>query len=120
MIPTSVEAFRAVVSRLARKSFSGMQWEIQEQNVFRLKARALLSPGLLIDIFYSARTMRIDFALIKGAERVFGIDNLNGWHRHPFGEVGQHQAIREPTLEKIFLEIKDVVVEKGLLSKRRG
>lgn len=120
MIPVSVEAFRAEVYRLVRRNFPGSEWEVQEQNPFRLKARTLLSPGLFIDIFYSARTRRIDFALIRGTERVFGIDNLNGWHRHPFGGVEQHQAIAEPTLEAIFSEIKDVVVEKGLLRERTG
>lgn len=114
MRPASVEAFRAEVHRLARRNFPDSEWEVGEQNPFRLKAHILLSPGLFIDIFYSARTRRIDFALIKGAERVFGIDNLNGWHRHPFGGVEQHQAIAEPGLAEIFSEIKGVIIEQRL------
>lgn len=117
MIPASVEAFRAEVDRLAHRDFPGSEWKVQEQNPLRLKAHLLLSPGLFIDIFYSARTRRISFALIKGAERVFGVDNLNGWHRHPFASVEQHQAIAEPDLAAIFSEIKGVIVEQRLLAE---
>ena len=60
---------------------------------------------------------RIDFALIKATERIFGIDNLNGWHRHPFGGVKQHEAIEEPTLEEVFSEIKSVTTEQGFSSE---
>lgn len=115
MIPSSVKAFHAEVQRLAHQHFPRSKWELQEFNTLRLKMRIILSPELFIDVFYSVRTQRIDFALIKETERIFGIDNLNGWHRHPFGEVEQHQAIREPSLEEILSEIKKVTVEQGLL-----
>ena len=117
MIPISVEAFREEIHRLARRNFPDSEWEVHEQNPFRLKARVLLSPGLFIEVFYSPRTRRISFALLKGRERIFGIDNLNGWHRHPFGEVERHQPIGEPSLQEIFMEIKDVVVSRELLQK---
>jgi hypothetical protein len=117
MIPASVEAFRTEAHRLARRGFPSSEWRVQEQNRFRLKAHILLSPELFIDIFYSPRTRRIGFALIKGAERVFGIDNLNGWHRHPFGKVEQHEAIEEPDLAGIFSELKEVVTEEHLLTE---
>lgn len=117
MIPISVEAFREEIQSLARRNFPDSEWEVHEQNPFRLKARVLLSPGLFIEVFYSPRTRRISFALLKGTKRIFGIDNLNGWHRHPFGEVERHQPIREPSLQEIFMEIKDIVVSQGLLQK---
>ncbi len=116
MIPVSVDAFRIEVHRVALRTFPDAQWELQEQNQFRLKARILLSPGLFIDVFYGARTRRIDFALIQGADRVFGMDNLNGWHRHPFGEAEQHMPIPTPTVEGIFSEILAVTMEQGLLN----
>lgn len=84
---------------------SRSEWELQEFNPLRLKMRIMLSPDLFIDVFYSVRTQRIDFALIKERERIFGIDNLGGWHRHPFGEVERHRPIREPTLQGIFSEM---------------
>ncbi|MCK4598787.1 ribbon-helix-helix domain-containing protein [Candidatus Bipolaricaulota bacterium] len=49
-----------------------------EFNPLRLKMRIVFVPELFIDVFYSARTQRIDFALIEETERIFGVDNLNG------------------------------------------
>jgi len=114
MIPISVEAFREEIHRLARLNFPESDWELHEQNPFRLKGRVWLSPGLFIEVFYSARTKRISFALLKGTKRIFGIDNLNGWHRHPFGEVERHQPIGEPSLQEIFMEIKNLIVSQEL------
>ena len=112
---SSVEAFQAKVQNLALQHFSTSKLEFQEANALRLRMRIILSSNLFIDVFYGVSKERIDFALIKETERIFGIDNLNGWHRHPFGAVEQHQAIKEPTLEKIFSEIKSVTAKQGLL-----
>ena len=114
---SSVDAFQAKVQALAEQHFPTSKPELQEASPLRLKMRILLSSDLFIDIFYGVSKKRIDFVLIKATERIFGIDNLNGWHRHPFGGVKQHEAIEEPTLEKIFSEIKSVTVEQSFLSK---
>jgi len=111
---SSVEAFQAKVENLAGQHFPTSKLELQEVNPLRLKMRIILSSNLFIDIFYSVSKERIDFALIKETERIFGIDNLNGWHRHPFGAVEQHQAVKRPTLEKIFSEIKNITAKQGL------
>ena len=115
MIPSSVWAFHAEVQRLARRHFPRSKWELQELNLLRLQLRIILSPEIFIEVFHSARTQRISFALIKKEERIFGIDNLHGWHRHPFGGVEQHQAIKEPALAEIFTETNRVIVEESLL-----
>ena len=111
----SVDAFQAKVQDLAGQHFPTSEPEVQEANRLRLKMRIVLSPDMFIDVFYGVSKKRIDFALIKAADRVFGIDNLRGWHRHPFGEVEQHEAIEEPTLEEIFLEIERVTKEEGFV-----
>lgn len=111
----SVETFRTKVRNLAQKYFPEGKLESQEENPFRLKMRIILSSKLFIDLFYSKRTERIDFALIEEENRIYGIDNLHGWHHHPFGKVQQHQPIDEPTLEKIFSDIKGIMVQRNLL-----
>ena len=111
----SVDAFQAKVQDLAAQRFPASEPEVQEANRLRLKMRIVLSSDMFIDVFYGASKKRIDFALIKATERIFGIDNLNGWHRHPFGGVKQHEAIEEPTLEEVFLEIKSVTAEQSFL-----
>lgn len=113
----SVDAFQAKVQDLAGQYFSTSKPELQEANPLRLEMRIVLSSDLFIDIFYGVSKKRIDFALIKATERIFGIDNLNGWHRHPFGGVKQHEAIEEPTLEEVFSEIKSVTTEQGFSSE---
>jgi hypothetical protein len=87
----------------------------------RLYKRPLLSETLNKDVHRGLpwpKDPRVDFALIKETERVFGIDNLNGRHRHPFGGVEQHQTIKEPALAEIFSEIKGVIIEQRLLTER--
>ena len=113
----SVDAFQAKVQDLAGQYFPTSKPELQEANPLRLEMRIVLSSDLFIDIFYGVSKKRIDFALIKATERIFGIDNLNGWHRHPFGGVKRHEAIEEPTLEEVFSEIKSVTAEQGFLSE---
>jgi len=83
----SVDAFQAKVQDLAGQYFPTSKPELQEANPLRLEMRIVLSSDLFIDIFYGVSKKRIDFAVIKATERIFGIDNLNGWHRHPFGGV---------------------------------
>ena len=114
----SVNAFQAKVQDLAAQHFPTSEPELQEANPFRLKMRIVLSSDLFIDIFYGKSKERIAFALIKETERVFGIDNLNGWHRHPSGGVKQHEIIEEPTLEEIFSEIKSVTAKQGFLLEK--
>jgi hypothetical protein len=111
----AVDAFQAKVQGLADYCFPASDPEVQETNRLRLKMRIVLSSNMFIDVFYSASKKRIDFALIKVGNRVFGIDNLSGWHRHPFGEVEQHEAMKDPTLEEIFSEIKSVTTEQGFV-----
>ena len=112
----SVNAFQAKIQDLAGQHFPTSEPELQEANPLQLKMRIVLSSDLFIDIFQSKE--RIAFALIKETERVFGIDNLNGWHRHPSGGVKQHEIIEEPTLEEIFSEIKSATAKHGFLSEK--
>ena len=112
---SSVAVFQEKVQDLAGQYFPTSKSELQEATPLRLKMRIMLPSNLFIDIFYGVSKKRIDFALIKATERIFGIDNLNGWHRHPFGGVKQHEAIEEPTLEEIFSETKTVTTERGSL-----
>lgn len=74
--------------------------EVTEQNSLRLKARVRISLAMFIDIFYAMRTGKISIALVLEGKRVFGIDNLGGWHVHPVGENQAHHRIEEPSLEE--------------------
>jgi len=105
----SVSEFCHQVQKLTEEHFPTAKLEIQEVNPFRLKMRVVLGSMLFIDIFYGARKERIDFALIKERKRIFGIDNLAGWHRHPVDKPGHHEPIKEISLQEIFSQLAKVV-----------
>ncbi len=54
------------------------------------KLRLAISDGTFIEAFHSQKTGRFSFALIKAGRRIYGADNKDGWHEHPFGEEEKH------------------------------
>lgn len=69
---------------------------------------------MFIDVFYSMRKKRVDFALIREEKRIFGIDNLQGWHRHPLKAPERHVKIREPSMRDIFSEFAQILKQLNL------
>jgi len=74
-----------------------------------LKARIGLGKAKYVDVFFREETQRIDYALIVADTRVFGLDNLKGWHCHPFGNPDQHILCAEPTPEEALKQIRQVL-----------
>jgi hypothetical protein len=56
---------------------------------------------------------RTDFALIKNGKRIFGCDNLGGWHIHPLRNPDEHESCKEPEIEDIFKKVKNIIDELG-------
>ena len=81
---------------------------VVELNSLRFKARIHHAP-LFLDVFYAANTGKISFAIIQNNQRIFGCDNLNGWHVHPFGNPERHVPISEPSLEYIIRACRDIL-----------
>lgn len=79
-----------------------------EKNLLRLKARVPIGLWVFVDIFYAARTKRVSFAVICRGERVFGIDNLGGWHVHPLEKNREHNWIEEPALDAVVRQCVEV------------
>lgn len=101
-----VEEFYGQLQSALQKHLSSFEVKVNEINPLRLKVRIILSQSTFIDVFYGSRKDRVDFALIHEGERVFGIDNLNYWHCHPFGKERNHFEIEPMSIEDIVLEIK--------------
>ena len=57
-----------------------------------------------IDVFFNSRNQRVDLSVIQGGQRIFGYDNLGGWHRHPRSAPEQHEACTQPSLETFLRE----------------
>ena len=62
-------------------------------------SRAHLKGSLASPI--SITRKRTSFAVVQERERLFGIDNLGGWHCHPLGKPEDHKPIDEPSIEEI-------------------
>ena len=97
----SIEEFKSQIAYALSNHIPHGQLEIDEMNPVRFKARYHVEASLFIDIFYAIRTGKISFAVIQKGERVFGVDNLGGWHCHPFGKPKDHKPIAKPLIEEI-------------------
>jgi hypothetical protein len=100
----SIHEFHEQVLSSAKKYRPQCEVEALERNQFRLKARIPVDLWIFVDIFYAARTKRVSFAVICRGARVFGIDNLGGWHVHPLERNKEHCWIDEPDLDTVVLQ----------------
>ena len=100
-----VQATQAAATRL----FLHARIDVSILRQTRVNIRIELNAERFIDIFFREETGRTDFALIVGGQRIFGLDNLGGWHRHSFDDPTQHIPCAEPTPEDALRQIKQVV-----------
>jgi hypothetical protein len=87
-------------------TFPDAVFTVVERQRYRLKIRIELDKDTLIDIFYNPKNDRTDFALIRDSQRIFGYDNLGGWHRHPRENPQDHEPCEEPAISKIFVDMR--------------
>ena len=102
----STKEFRDWIEKLSGTHFPDTEIQIREYSKFRIKLRLVLSLDLFVEVFYAPQTEKASFTLIKEKERIFGIDNLGGWHHHPLGKPTNHVDIAEPELHEIFESLK--------------
>lgn len=74
-----------------------------------LKVNIILKKGIFVAVRYNSRNGRKDFALIEDDKRIFGYDNLKDWHHHPFHDPENHIECEEPSIEKVFKEVKGAI-----------
>jgi len=94
----------------SQRFFPDTEIQIKIVRASRLNIRILLPMrDLYLDIFYNVDTERKDFALIWKNRRIFGFDNLGGWHFHPYESPEQHVPSPEPSVETVFLKISQIL-----------
>lgn len=74
-----------------------------------LYVRITINEDTFIDIYFNTETGRKDFSLIYKNERIYGFDNLGGWHYHPYETPTQHISCPEPKIEDVFKEMKSII-----------
>ncbi len=111
MEPVSVKKFIDQLKLAMARFTPHLTLKIIEENPHRLKGRIKLASGRNVDVFYGSKKGRIDFALIDGNQRIWGVDNLGGWHFHPIGNEKEHIKAKYTTVYQIVRELK-VIIEK--------
>lgn len=100
--------FEARVRQAVAVIFPQAPLSVIERRRHLLKIRIELGEKTFIDIFYNSKNDRTDFALIHGAQRTFGYDNLGGWHRHPAEDPTSHIPCDEPSVDQVLQEMKNL------------
>ena len=102
----TVAEFEFQLQTAAESVFHAFELRILEKNLFRLKARIVLSESVFIDIFFGHGRQRVDFALIREGKRVYGIDNLGDWHRHPLNSEKEHVSMSPLSVQDILADVQ--------------
>lgn len=104
-----IEDFLRELDLLVNELLPDSNTDIIYERVDKASIRITIKPLLFIDVYANTETDRYDFSLIKGNKRIFGYDNLGGWHCHPVNNPERHVECKEPTLKKVFEDIAKVV-----------
>ena len=106
-MPTTVAEFLLVIQSGATAFFPGGQLTWTAVRSTRVKARLDLAPDCFVDIFFREETQRTDYALIVAGQRVYGLDNLGGWHEHPLHDPASHVPCPAVTPAEAFQRLRD-------------
>lgn len=104
-----IDSFESRVKELALNLFKNATYECISKERFLLKSRVKIRKDLFVAIYYNPGNERQDFALIYRGRRIFGYDNLDFWHYHPFKSPKDHIPCARPKMNVIWQEIKRVV-----------
>ncbi len=104
-----ITTFSSLLCQAVQKVFPHATLNVSVIRSTRLKARIELSEERFVDVFFHEETQRTDYALIVARKRVFGLDNLRGWHRHSVENPSQHISCPEPTPQEAMKQIQEVL-----------
>ena len=104
-----IDIFERSLIDTALNVFEDAYYECIRKEIFFLKSRIKITNDLFIDIYYNPRNDRQNFALIRNGKRIFGYDNLDSWHYHPFESPEKHIKCSKPKLDKIWSEMKKYI-----------
>jgi hypothetical protein len=103
-LPDDPDAFESAFRAAVTAVLPSTTVQRVSRTIIAIKLRVDLDEHRFIDVFFNARNQRVDLAVIEHGERIFGYDNLGGWHRHPRDAPERHEACAEPSLETFIRE----------------
>ncbi|MFQ5632597.1 MAG: hypothetical protein ACE5I1_27835, partial [bacterium] len=76
--------------------------------------------SLFVQVYYSSRNERLNFALLGTSGRLYGRDREHGvWHRHPFEDPGRHESTPEGMSSKPIMqflsEVETIIIDNDLI-----
>ncbi|MFH1335290.1 MAG: hypothetical protein ABII96_02140 [Candidatus Zixiibacteriota bacterium] len=105
-----IEDFRKLIILAAKHNFPDASILLAEKRGITLEAKVKISEKVFVEVYYNSLTDKKSFALIKDNQRILGYDNYKYWHIHPRNNVTSHVPCQEPSIEKVFEEIKEIIL----------
>jgi len=107
----SVEDFEDLIISSCSKSGVVLNTTILISKFTWMKIRVSLKDGTFLDVSYNQATGKTAYAHIHDEQRIFGADNKNGWHWHPYADPQRHDFVEQEITFAEFLK----KVEENLL-----
>jgi hypothetical protein len=102
--PDHPDAFEIAFTTAVATALPGATVQRVDRTIIAVKLRVDLNEDRFIDVFFNSRSQRLDLAVIEHGRRLFGYDNLGGWHCHPPDSPDRHEPCAEPELESFVRE----------------
>jgi len=104
-----IDSFLEELYEVTNKIFSAATVTYRVIRASHLYFRVTIDENTFIDIYFNSDTGRKDFTLIHRENRIYGTDNLYGWHYHPFNAPTKHVPCQEPSAEDIPIEMRKII-----------
>lgn len=105
-----VEDFQKLIFLTAQRTFPGASILLSVKRDIALEARIEISENTFVEVYYNSLTNKKSLSLIKEDKRIMGYDNYKYWHVHPANNVTAHVPCQEPSIEKVFEEMKELII----------
>ena len=107
MAGMSTEEFERQVISICSASSVVRNMAVINLGLTWFNVRAYLIDESFIDIFYNQTTGKTAFAHIRDERRIFGADNKQGWHWHPYDDPDEHlPAVNEIRFEEFLQQVE--------------
>ncbi|GAX61213.1 integrase [Candidatus Scalindua japonica] len=105
----NIDDFVEDLNKLKKEYLPNSELETVYKRTDKVSIRITISSSIFIDVYANIENNRYDLSLIKDNQRVFGYDNLESWHYHPLNKQDDHIEIDEPSFNKIFNELTNLI-----------
>lgn len=102
----SAKEFFEEVVKTANQFFFVLDCNLVAEDGIIAKGKILLRNELFVEVYFNEENQKTSFVLIKEGKRVFGVDNLGGWHIHPFENPVLHQPCSMYSFKEFLIKIQ--------------